>query len=341
MHLAFSGKKILDLFMNIKTNTLSIVLFGALLAGCTSGESPFGPGGGSSSNIISDINFTVSASETKPEVITADGIRHGGIEVEITARAGDRDNVAVSSGTVYFQSEYGLLSPNSCEMGSTGTCSITWTSLADGLPLDYKASIVGYTLGEESYYDEDDSGNFNDGDTAMTDTDEPFIDANHNGTFDIGIDLPIDLDDSARAGVAGSAYTPADGLLSVSGCTHSSLCASSSRIYIYGRTTLDLDRRSDPTVSITAPAAAGAIGSATEAFTVNAADAEDGTITGLNAPLAGNNIVWESDLMGVFGTNSNNITVDTSGWTGGTHLITVTVTDSDGNTTAATINVTK
>jgi len=322
--------------MNIKFNTLSIALLSALLAGCANDdESPFGPGGGSSSNIISDINFTVGASELKPEVLTADGVTHGGVEVEITARAGDRDNIAVTSGTIFFQSEYGLLNPNSCELGSTGTCSITWTSLSSGLPPDYLTSIVGYTLGEESYLDLDDSGNFNDGDAVLTNTDEPYLDTNHNFVFD-GFDLPIDLDNSASTG---SAYTPADSLLSVSGCSHSSLCASSSRIYIYGRVTLSLDRRSDPTASITAPAASGTIGSATEAFTVTAADTEDGTITGQDAPLAGNDIVWESDVIGVFGTNSDSITVNTSGWPVGTHLITVTVTDSDGNTVSTSINV--
>jgi len=339
MRLAFNGIATLELFMNIKTNTLSIVLLSTLLAGCANDEeSPFAPPGSSSSstNIISNINFTVGASETKPAVITADGVRHGGVEVEITARAGDRDNSAVTTGTVYFQSEYGLLNPSSCEIDETGTCSVTWTSLADGLPTDFQSSIVGYTLGEESYLDLDDSGNFNDGDVVLTDTDEPYLDTNHNLIFD-GLDLPIDLDNSASTG---NAYTPADGLVSVSGCTHSSLCASSSRIYVYNRTTLDLDRRSDPTASITAPTSAATIGSATESFAVTAADAEDGTITGLNTPLAGNNIVWSSSVEGTFGANSDSITFDTSGWTSGSHIITVTVTDSDGNTGSASVSVT-
>jgi len=309
-----------------------------LLVGCANDdESPFGPGGGSSTNIISDKNFTITASEPRPEVVTATNI-FGGVDVDIVVRAGDRDNAAVTSGTIYFQSEYGLLNPSSCQLDSTGTCSVTWTSLAGGLPADFFSDIVGYTLGEESYLDLDDSGNFNDGDSQLTDTDEPYLDTNHNNTFDDGIDLPIDLDNS---GNTGNAYTPADTLISVSGCTHSSLCASASRIYIYDRATLSLDRRSDPTATITAPVAGGTIGSATEAFTVTAADTEDGTITGADAPIVGNDIVWESDLMGVFGTNSDNIIVDTSGWIVGTHLITVTVTDSDGNTVSTNINVDK
>lgn len=249
MLLAFNGIATLEFFMNIKTNTLSIVLLSTLLAGCANDEdSPFGPNSGatSSSNIITDINFAVGADEPNPEVHDDDGY-HGGVEVTLTARAGDKDNLSVTSGTVYFRSEYGILTPDSCELGSTGTCSVTWTSILENIPVDDLADITIYTLGEESYFDVDGSGDFNDGDTQITDTEEPFV--NYNGTigaadvFNVGIDLPIDLDGS---GATGTAHTPADGKISVAGCSHSTLCASSSSIIIFDQMTLNLNTETPP-----------------------------------------------------------------------------------------------
>jgi len=244
MRLAFNGIATLELFMNIKINTLSIILLSTLITGCANEEnSPFGPnssGAASSTNIITDINFSVGASESNPAVHDDDGY-HGGIEVTLTARAGDKDNLSVTSGTVYFRSEYGILTPNFCELDSTGTCSVTWTSILENIPGDDLADITVYTLGEESYFDVDGSGTFNDGDTQITDTDEPYV--NYNGTigavdvFNIGVDLPIDLDGS---GATGAAHTPADGKISVAGCSHSTLCATSSSIIIYDQMTLDL-----------------------------------------------------------------------------------------------------
>jgi len=231
--------------MNIKINTLSIALLSALLTGCaTDDESPFGPAtvtdATSSTNIITDINFSVGASEPNPEVHDDDGY-HGGVEVTLTARAGDKNNLIVTSGTVHFRSEYGLLTPNSCELDSTGTCSVTWTSILEGIPANDYADITVYTLGEESYFDLDGSGDFNDGDVQRTDTDEPYVDVNHTTgpgrNFTDGTDIPIDLDNS---GATGTAHTPADGKISVAGCSHSTLCATSSTIIIYDQLTLDL-----------------------------------------------------------------------------------------------------
>jgi len=246
MRLAFNGIATLELFMNIKINTLSIILLGTLLTGCANEEnSPFGPNSGdvsSSTNIITDINFAVGASEPNPAVYDDDGF-HGGVEVTLTARAADKDNLAVTSGTVYFRSEYGILSPNSCELDSTGTCEVSWFSILEGIPTDYYADITIYTLGEESYFDLDGSGDFNDGDVQRTDTDEPYVDVNHTTgarSFTTGTDIPIDLDGS---GTTGTAHTPADGKISVSDCRHSTDCATSSSIIIYDQLTLNLDAR--------------------------------------------------------------------------------------------------
>lgn len=225
-------------------NKLIVFLLSSiLLSGCAGDESPFGPNSGtSSSNIITDINFSVGASEPNPAVHDDDGY-NGGVEVTLTATAGDKDNLAVTSGTVYFRSEYGILSPNSCELDSTGTCSVAWFSILEGIPGDDLADITVYTQGEESYFDFDGSGDFNDGDLQRTDTDEPYVDINGNRAFTNGTDIPIDLDNS---GDTGAAYTPADGLISVAGCRHSTLCATSGSIIIYDQMTLDLDTTTPP-----------------------------------------------------------------------------------------------
>jgi len=231
-----------------KTLTLlTYSIISTLLVSCgSSDESPFTSGGGSSTNIISDINFAVGADEPNPAVVDDEGF-HGSVQVEIIVSAGDRDNFAVTSGTVHFASEYGLLSASSCQLESTGQCSVTWSSILEGIPQDFLADITVYTLGEESYLDIDGSKNFNDGDIPLTDTAEPFIDINGAvataPVFNLGVDVPIDLDNS---GDDGAAHTPADGLMSVSGCTHSTLCAPSSRIYIFDTITLDLDTRTPP-----------------------------------------------------------------------------------------------
>lgn len=230
--------------MKTQYKILSLLCITAALTGCdTSAESPFGPNsnGNSSSatNIITDINFSVGASEPNPAVHDDDGY-HGSVEVTLTATAGDKDNLAVTSGTVYFRSEYGILSPNSCELDSTGSCSVSWFSILEGIPSDDYADITVFTLGEESYFDLDGSNDFNDGDVQRTDTDEPYVDVNHTTgarTFTLGTDLPEDLDGS---GATGAAHTPADGKISVAGCRHSTLCATSTSIIIYDQLTLDL-----------------------------------------------------------------------------------------------------
>lgn len=235
----------------MKNNLLliSYLCLPALFSGCSSSDSPFSENGGagsSSTNIITGINFSLGADEPNPAVVDDTG-SHGGVEVTLTVRAGDRNNAAVTTGTVYFRSEYGLLNPNFCVINSTGTCSVTWTSILSNIPADLLADITAYTLGEDSYLDLDDSGNFNDGDTPLTDFPEPYVNVNHvppaARVFDVGFDIPIDLDNS---GDTGAAHTPADGLLSVSGCTHSSLCAPTSLTYIFAQLTLDLDKTTPP-----------------------------------------------------------------------------------------------
>ncbi len=222
---------------NISKLLTSLIVGTPLLVGCASGEDGFsGTAGNSSSNIISANNFSVGVSETNPEVVElATGIRHGGVEVQVIARAGDRNQAIVTSGTVYFRTEYGLLTASSCQLDSTGTCSVTWISSISGVPADNINTITAWTLGEESFVDLNGNGNFDDGDLFVADIPEPYLDLTHDGrttTFDPG-DVPIDLDGN-------NSHTPGDTLYNGAGCTHSSLCGATTRIYIFDTVEMNL-----------------------------------------------------------------------------------------------------
>ena len=230
--------------MNIKINTLSIVLFGALLAGCTNGESPFSPGGGSGTSTapISDKNFNLFFDPIDPEVVTDDG-NFGGVEVTVTVLAGDKNNIAVNGGTVFIQTEWGILNANSCQLVN-GACSVTWSSDSDFAfkPIDNEVTFTAYVQGEESYVDLDGSGNFNDADGGayLRDLDEPFIDISHNGVYNVG-DPIIDLDQNG-------VHTAGDSMFNGVGCTHTTLCGSGTpeSINIYDISRINLDQRTPP-----------------------------------------------------------------------------------------------
>ncbi|MCW8934651.1 MAG: PKD domain-containing protein [Gammaproteobacteria bacterium] len=87
-----------------------------------------------------------------------------------------------------------------------------------------------------------------------------------------------------------------------------------------------------PVVVITAPTAGDNIPNTTNTnFTATITDTEDGTIT--------TGITWSSDVDGVLTGTTNSITSNEL-VTPGAHVITASVTDSDGNTTTNTVSVT-
>jgi hypothetical protein len=235
--------------MKYLIKTLSaIVITTPLLLSC-GGDDGFttgtGTGTSSSTNVISGKHFSIGISPIDPAVIDDDG-GHGGIEVEVAVRAGDRFDAAVTSGTIYFRTEYGLLQENSCQLGENGTCSVTWISELIGFPNDLLNTFTAYTLGEEGFIDLDGSGNFtdgdsfNDGNSNTIDMTEPFLDISRGGgAFVAGVDIPIDLDGNGS-------HTFADGLYSGAGCTHGSLCGATTLIYIFDQFTMNLDQRTPP-----------------------------------------------------------------------------------------------
>ena len=316
-----------------------------VLFGCASGDDAFsGTSGSSSSNIITDNNFAVFFDEPNPAVLDDDGY-HGGVAVVISIQAADKDDLPVNGGTVYVKTEWGVLDANSCQLVD-GTCTVTWTSSSDFafIPPDLYNAVTVYAQGEESFSDLDGDGSFSDGDIWLRDIPEPFLDLFdsitlvHDYMYTPGTDEIIDIDGDGL-------HTPADNLYNGSNCTHSSLCPigtpSSIMLFDIGYMNLDARTPPDPALSVTidAPANLSSFASgANVTFTATATDPEDGTILGANNPIVGNDIVWSSDLDGPFGVQANSTTVNTLSV--GSHIITVTVTDSDGNTVSASIAIT-
>ncbi len=304
--------------------------------GSSNGTSPFTDnGGGNSNNPASDKNFELVFSPVDPAVLDEEGF-HSGVEVVVTALVGDKFNTAISGGTVFIETQWGILDSNSCQI-TNGSCSVTWTSDSDFgfIPADLFNAFTAYTVGEESYNDLNGSGNYDDPDnTYIRDLDEPYLDINHDGSYTLATDEVIDIDGSGD-------HTIGDSLFNGAGCIHSTLCSEIISITISENSLLNLDQRDDPalTVNITAPTALSIFSIGTSiTFTASAIDPEDGEIFGLDNPIVGNNIVWSSSIDGSIGAQNN--TFATVSLTAGDHTITVTAIDSNGNTAENTVDIT-
>ena len=216
----------------IRSFTSLALAVSALMAGCSSDESPFTQGSASSSTsaIVSD-SFTLAADPLFPEFGTAAGVYIVGDTIDFTIFGHDRFSVKVSGQTVSFMTEYGSID-GICNMVN-GNCTVTLVG-DEPPPADTLFTVVAWTTGEESFLDVNGNGYFDDGDVFIDDVDEPYLDINGNGAFDAGTDIPIDLDNSGT-------YTPADGLYSGQGCAHSTLCAATSSITIWTDIQIDTD----------------------------------------------------------------------------------------------------
>ena len=125
-----------------------------------------------SSGVPDQDSFSVSVSTLNPEAWD-----HDGETVTITARLADHFNNPVPDGTaVTFIAEGGSID-GSC-FTTNGACSTTWTS-QDPRPINGRATILIYAIGEESFTDVNGSGRFDQYDSdndGTPDTLEPFTD---------------------------------------------------------------------------------------------------------------------------------------------------------------------
>jgi C1A family cysteine protease len=344
--------------MNIKTKLLPLLIATATLAaaGCdTASESPYSAGGGSSTNIISSTNFGITASELNPQVLEfstttvigstattanySDVLVHWSpVESEITVTAADNNGALVNSGTVFFTTQYGILSASSCEL-EAGRCSVTWESVAslenlilDNGQIDIVNNITAWTYGSEGFIDLDGDNRLSDSEVFF-DTEDPYLDRNDNRSYDASTDDTII--DNIHDGV--------NGLFDGPNCDPNtrSDCGSSSLIPIFDSVSLKLDFNSTDvaalSVTIDNPADNFTVTDGTNInFSATATDPEDGTILGTDNPEIGNRIQWVSDQDGLIGGSSS---FNTNSLSVNTHVITVTVTDSDANTATDSITV--
>lgn len=120
-----------------------------------------------------------------------------GTEVEITAFVKDHSNNWVKDGTVvtFVADDHGGI-PNQCAT-TDGRCTVIWVSNEDRTEgyasnsLDRSAdelvTIMGRTIGEDSFIDKDGDSKFDTNEVFMSQS-EPFLDANDNQTYDAGTD---------------------------------------------------------------------------------------------------------------------------------------------------------
>jgi len=195
--------------------------------------------------VISQMNFSILASDWAPEVIQDDG-SFVQTDITLTVFTGDRNNQTVTNGhAVYFESEYGLINPPSCETGADGTCEVTWSAIDHPGPPsapggDFRVTITAYTLGEEAFTDSNGNSIFDDGDAGFEDIEEPYIDADGDGTFTAG-DKIIDVVSTNDPTGVNLQHDIADGFFNGGGCTHSSLCGVRTSITIWSDIELYID----------------------------------------------------------------------------------------------------
>lgn len=140
-----------------------------------------------------------------------------GVSTSITVRAADHFNNPVADGTtVSFWAEFGDIDPT-CDT-EDGTCSVEWTS-GGNRPNDGLATIVAYTVGEDTFLDTGSlDGVFDTTDTFIT-TSEVFFDRNIDGTTyngssytdagtgeTVASDVYIDYDNSGTYNATSSRY---------------------------------------------------------------------------------------------------------------------------------------
>ena len=338
---------------------LTTALLVSALTSCGSSDSPFTQGGSSSSNIISSANFGVTATDLSPDVLqfAAGSITNPGaltanasdllfsfspVESEITVTAADNEGALVNSGTIFFSTQYGILSASSCELVN-GRCSVTWQSVAELSQLsvlnqptliDIRNVVTVWTYGAEGFTDLDGDSRLSDSEVFF-DTESPYLDRNDNNTYDATIDnvLGTSVQEAANTlydGPSCDASTRAD-------CGTSSLVPIFESVYL--RLNFDSSSVTAFNVVINTPADNSTfLFGATINFTATATDPEDSAIIGFDDPLPGNNLAWDSDLDGGIAANGNDINV--SNLSLGSHVITARASDSDGNVTTATVNVT-
>lgn len=141
---------------------------------------------------LADVNgFNIVANIRNPRT------DYYGTEVEITAYVKDHSNNWVADGTVvtFVADDFGAI-PDQCSTVD-GRCSVTWVSSEDRTEgyadasvdrsADRFVTIMGRTIGEDSFIDKNGNSKFDVGEVWMTQS-EPYLDADDDDTYDPEID---------------------------------------------------------------------------------------------------------------------------------------------------------
>lgn len=225
-----------------------LLLATGLLVGCgkaqdTSGSPTVGSGSGSSSanpdpspqpsvGIPDQNSMSLSVSEYNVDCLNIDGVTS-----DITIRLADQlnNNTTIPDGTiVYFAAEGGAIDAQ-CETAK-GACTVTWTC-QDYRPPDGRVTVLAWTLGTESFNDNNSNGFFDTGDSMVVETDrgEPFIDKDEDGVRDTDEEFVNYPNPGLNTG---GTYDVADGLYSGVNCAYPGKCAANQSIFIYRQTVL-------------------------------------------------------------------------------------------------------
>lgn len=143
-------------------------------------------------------SFSLSASSFAPEAWN-----YNGTTVDFSIHAADHHNNPVPDGTeISFWAEYGYIQDTCTTTG--GGCSVTWTSGGDrqatpdpvNLAVDGLVTIVAFTAGEDSFYENGQANQLFDDTDGFTSTPERFYDRNFNGSYDAAFEEYYDYDES-------------------------------------------------------------------------------------------------------------------------------------------------
>jgi hypothetical protein len=143
-------------------------------------------------------DFRMSVSATK---LNIEGWDYDGSTTVLTTRLGDHFGNPVPNGTaVTLVTEAGVIG----QTGAIGSCTTSESECATTLesqgtrPSNGRVTVLAYALGEESFRDLDgdglaDLGELIDVNGNSSDLGEAFLDANENGTYDVGAESFIDF----------------------------------------------------------------------------------------------------------------------------------------------------
>jgi len=180
--------------------------------------------------LISQRNFLIEFSEVAPAFLDLAANTTTATTSDVTVKIADNNNQIITAPkTIFFETEWGFIEP-SCTTDNTGSCSVTWSTgdITDTNLIGFKNTIVAYSsksgeTGQESFFDANGNGSFNDGETA-NDVDEPFIDRDDSLTFNTG-DKVIDTINGVDTSGTNALHDAGDGLYNGPDCSHSTLCS--------------------------------------------------------------------------------------------------------------------